>query len=223
MQFCNNKNICYNVYRVGNNFILNLYGGVDHLKKSRGGNIMKDFLEELEIGEGKVKLSKEEIKSILAKHGDYIKIETEKVDNKYKEQLEDNKTTISELKAQIEEAPKSDEMESLKRTIADMEAKEEKRLADEKAQKDDEMLTNNIIEAFGDKVFINEYTKNAIIDSIKSGLKEANNGGKSAKDLFEEITKDKSNIFANPNTLQDMESMGDSEENTNQKEMPILW
>lgn len=184
---------------------------------------MKDFLEELEIGEGKVKLSKEEIKSILAKHGDYIKIETEKVDNKYKDQLEDNKTTISELKTQIENAPKSDEMENLKKTIADMEAKEEKRLADEKAQKDDEILTNNIIEAFGDKVFVNEYTKNAIIDSIKNGLKDANNGGKSAKDLFEEIIKDKSNIFANPNELQDMAGMGDSEENNNSKEMPILW
>ena len=68
---------------------------------------MKDFLEELEIGEGKVKLSKEEIKSILAKHGDYIKIETEKVDNKYKSQLEDNKNTINDLKKQIEESPKS--------------------------------------------------------------------------------------------------------------------
>ena len=59
---------------------------------------MKDFLEELEIGEGKVKLSKEEIKSILAKHGEYIKIETAKVDDKYKSQLEDNKTTIDDLK-----------------------------------------------------------------------------------------------------------------------------
>ena len=93
---------------------------------------MKDFLEELEIGEGKVKLSKEEIKSILTKHGEYIKIETEKVDNKYKDQLEDNKTTISELKAQIEEAPKSDEMESLKSKIADYEQKEADRIAKQK-------------------------------------------------------------------------------------------
>lgn len=184
---------------------------------------MKDFLEELEIGESKVKLSKEEIKNILVKHGEFIKIETEKVDNKYKDQIEDNKTTISELKAQIENAPKSDEMESLKKTIADMEAKEEKRLADEKAQKDDEILTNNIIEAFGDKVFVNEYTKNAIIDRIKNGLKDANNGGKSAKDLFEEIIKDKSDIFANPNQVKDMPGMGDSEEKPETKEMPLIW
>ena len=95
---------------------------------------MKDFLEELEIGEGKVKLSKEEIKSILAKHGEYIKIETDKVDNKYKSQLDDNKTTIDDLKAQIEKAPKSDEMESLKNKIADYEKKEADRTAHEKAK-----------------------------------------------------------------------------------------
>ena len=184
---------------------------------------MKDFLEELEIGEGKVKLSKEEIKSILAKHGDYIKIETEKVDNKYKNQLEDNKNAINELKEQIEKAPKTDEIESLKSKIADMETKEKKRLEEEKAQKDDEILMNNIIEAFGDKEFVNDYTKNAIIAEIKSAYKDTNNGGKSAKDLFEEITKDKSGIFTTPNQQQDMEGMGDSEQDNNTKDMPIMW
>ena len=66
-------------------------------------------------------------------------------------------------------------------------------------------------------------TKNAIINDIKTALKDANNGGKSAKDLFEEITKDKSDIFANPNKISDMEGMGDSEENNSKKEMPMIW
>jgi hypothetical protein len=84
------------------------------------------------------------------------------------------------------------------------------------------MLTKNIIDAFGDKQFINEYTKNAIINDIKSALKDSN-GSKSAKDLFEEITNNKSDIFANPNQIQDMPGMGDSEEDTNKKEMPLMW
>lgn len=184
---------------------------------------MNDFLENLEIGENKIKLSKEEIKSILAEHGKSVKTETEKVESKFKKDIEEYKTTIDDLKQQIEKAPKSDEIENLKNTIADMEAKEKQRIADEKAKKDDEILTNNIIEAFGDKQFINDYTKNAIINDIKTALKDANNGGKSAKDLFEEITKDKSDIFANPNKIPDMEGMGDSETNTNKKEMPIIW
>ena len=103
---------------------------------------MKDFLEELEIGEEKVKLSKEEIKSILAKHGDYIKIETKKVEDEYKSQLEENKATIDDLKTQIEKAPKSDEMESLKNKIAEYEQNEADRTAKQKAKEEDDILTN---------------------------------------------------------------------------------
>ena len=184
---------------------------------------MNDFLENLEIGEDKVKLSKEEIKSILAEHGKSIKTETEKIENKYKKDIEEYKTTIDDLKSKIENAPKSEELENLKQTIADMEAEKQKRAEEEKARRDDELLTKNIIEAFGDKQFINDYTRNAIINDIKKGLKDENNGGKSAKDLFEEYTKDKSDIFANPNKMPDMEGMGDSEETNNKKDMPLMW
>ena len=179
---------------------------------------MKDFLEELEIGEGKVKLSKEEIKSILAKHGEYIKIETDKIDNKYKSQIEDNKTTIDDLKAQIEKAPKSDEMESLKNKIADYEQKEADRTAKEKAKAEDDILNKNINEAFGDKKFVNDFTKNAIMDEIKTALKDSANLGKSAKDLFEEITKGKSGIFANPNQMVDMPGIDEGAENVVSKD-----
>lgn len=184
---------------------------------------LKDFLSDLEIGEDKVKLSKEDIKNIIAESGKVVENEKTKLDEQYKKDVENYKTTIADLKSQIENAPKSEELENLKQTIADMEAKEEKRIADEKAKKDDEILTKNIIEAFGDKQFINDYTKNAIINDIKQGLKDNNNGGKSAKDLFEELTKDKSDIFANPNKMPDMAGMGDSVENVNKKEIPVMW
>ncbi len=177
---------------------------------------LKDYLESLEIGEDKLKLSKEDIKGILAESGKIVTTETDKVKDEYKK-------TIDDLKKQVENAPSSAEIENLKSTIADMEAKEEQRKAEEKAKKEDEALTNNIISAFGDKKFINEYTRNAIIGDIKKGLKDESNSGKSAKDLFEEITKDKSDIFANPNKVLDMAGMGDSETDTNKKDIPILW
>ena len=179
---------------------------------------MKDFLEELEIGEDKVKLSKEEIKSILAKHGDYIKIETKKVEDDYKNQIEDNKKTIEDLKTQIENAPKSDEMESLKTKIADYEAKEASREAEAKAKAEDDVLTKNIIDVFGDKKFVNDFTKNAIVNEIKTALKDSANVGKSAKDLFEEITKDKDGIFENPNQMADMSGVDEGMENTVSKD-----
>lgn len=173
---------------------------------------MKDFLEELEIGEGKVKLSKEDIKNILKKHGEYIKTETDKVEADYKQQLEDNKTTISELKAQIEKAPKSDEMESLKNKIAEYEQNEADRTAKQKAKEEDDILTNNINAVFGDKKFVNDFTKNAIMNEIKTALKDSANMGKSAKDLFEEITNGKDGIFANPNKVVDMPSIDENVE-----------
>jgi len=184
---------------------------------------MKDFLEELEIGENKVKLSKEEIKNILTKHGEYIKIETEKVDNKYKSQLEDNKTTIDELKKEIEDAPKSDEMESLKSKIADYEQKEADRIAKEKAEEEDKILTNNINDLFEGKTFTSEYARNGLLNDIKNGLNNPDNKGKGIQDLFDELTKDKTDIFTNPNQMKDMEGMGDSEQDNNTNDIPIIW
>lgn len=216
--------ICVIIYvELETTLILSSYGGVDHLKKSKGGDIMKDFLEGLEIGEGKVKLSKEEIKSILAKHGDYIKIETEKVDDKYKSQLEDNKNTINDLKKQIEDSPKSDEMESLKSKIADYEQKEADRIAKQKAEEEDKILTDNINALFEGKTFTSDYARNGLMADIKNGLNNPENKGKGIQDLFNELTKDKTDIFANPNQQKDMEGMGDSEQDNNTKETPIIW
>lgn len=179
---------------------------------------MKGFLEELEIGEGKVKLSKEEIKSIIAKHGEYIKTETEKVEKQYRDEINEYKSTIDDLKEQIKNAPKSDELESLKSKIADYEQKEADRIAKQKAKEEDDILTKNIVEVIGDKKFVNDYTKNSIINEVKTALKDNANLGKSAKDLFEQITNGKDGIFANPNQVIDMPSVDENVETTISKE-----
>lgn len=170
---------------------------------------MREFLKGLE-------LDKEIIDTIMTEYGKNLQGLKEQVEE-YKTKASEYSDKIKELSEKSENSSKiQEELEALKKSIADKEA-------EEKAKKDDEILTNNIIEAFGDKKFVNDYTKNAIINDIKNGLKDANNGGKSAKDLFEEYTKDKSDIFANPNQVQDMAGMGDSEDNTNKKEMPLIW
>ena len=184
---------------------------------------MNDFLEKLEIGEGKVKLSKEEIKAILAEHGKSVKIETEKVEDKLKKDIDTYKSTIDDLKAQIEKAPKSDEIENLKTKIADYEQKEVDRKAKEKAEEEDRVLTNNILTIFGDKKFTSDYAKNGLMNDIKAELNKAENKGKGIQEIFDGLTKDKSDIFVAPNQIKDMEGMGDSEENENKKEVPVMW
>lgn len=158
---------------------------------------MREFLKGLE-------LEKETIDTIMAEYGKQVQ--------GLKEKLEESKIAIDDLKAQIEKAPKTEEMENLKNTIADMEAKEQDRIAKEKAIKDDEILTSNIIQAIGDKKFVNDFTKNAIVKEIKDALNENANKGKSAKDLFDEITKDKNDIFVNPNQIVDMPSIDENVE-----------
>ena len=171
---------------------------------------MKDFLENLEIGENKVKLSQEEIKSILAEHGKSVKTETEKVENNMKKENEDLKATIDDLKEQVNKAPKSDEIESLKSKIADYETKEKERKEEEDKKIFEENLNKNVLEAIGDKEFVNERTKNAIINEVKTALQDKANVGKSAKDIFEAITKDSTDIFKNKNELKDMPDIQES-------------
>ena len=171
---------------------------------------MKDFLENLEIGENKVKLSQEEIKSILAEHGKSVKTETEKVENNMRKENEDLKATIDDLKEQVNKAPKSDEIESLKSKIADYETKEKERKEEEDKKIFEENLNKNVLEAIGDKEFVNERTKNAIINEVKTALQDKANVGKSAKDIFETITKDSTDIFKNKNELKDMPDIQES-------------
>ena len=146
---------------------------------------MREFLKGLE-------LDKETIDTIMAEHGKLIteaKEKTQDLENKVK----DYENKIGELSSKAETNTKvQEELDNLKKSIAENEAKA-------KAKAEDDALTKNITSAFGDKKFVNEYTKNAIISDIKTALKDSNNAGKSAKDLFEELTKDKEGIFDNPN------------------------
>lgn len=146
---------------------------------------MREFLKGLD-------LDKETIDTIMAEHGKHIteaKEKTQELENKVKE-YEDK---IDELSSKAETNTKvQEELDDLKKSIAENEAKA-------KAKAEDDALTKNITSAFGDKKFVNEYTKNAIVNDIKIALKDSNNAGKSAKDLFEELTKDKEGIFDNPN------------------------
>lgn len=51
------------------------------------------------------------------------------------------------------------------------------------------------------------------MNEIKIALKDSANMGKSAKDLFEEITNGKDGIFENPNKVVDMPSVDETVEN----------
>lgn len=174
---------------------------------------MKNYLEGLEIGEGKVKLSTEEIKSILTEHGKAITTETERVKKDLTNEINTYKTTITNLENQVKNMPTSDDVTKLQNEIQALKDAENQRLANEKARQEDETLTNNIVSVFGDKKFTSDYVKNGIIADIKSELKKTENTGKGIKEIFETLTKDKNGIFENPNQPTGMPGMGDGKAN----------
>ena len=163
---------------------------------------MREFLKGLD-------LDSELIDTIMAEHGKLV--------TKDKEELQTLKSQIKELKENSQNA------EELQAKYDELIKANEEKEAKQKAEEEDKILTDNINTLFEGKTFTSEYARNGLLNDIKNGLNKPENKGKGIQDLFDELTKDKTDIFTNPNEIKDMEGMGDSEQDNNTKDMPIMW
>ena len=168
-------------------------------------------------------LEEEQIEKVMALYGKAMTKKDKEIETltNDKKELEDKVTTYETKINEFNESAKDNadwktKYEELQTSIKEQEAKK-------KAEEEDKILTDNINALFDGKTFTSEYARNGLLNDIKNGLNKPENKGKGIQDLFNELTKDKTDIFTNPNQMKDMEGMGDSEENTNTKEMPILW
>ena len=133
------------------------------------------------------------------------------------EKIETYETKINEFNETANEnAEWKSKYEELQTSIKEQEAQK-------KAEEEDKILTDNINALFEGKTFTSSYARNGLLNDIKLGLNKPENKGKGIQDLFEELTKDKTDIFTSPNQLKDMEAMGDSEQDNNTKDMPMIW
>ena len=163
---------------------------------------MREFLKGLD-------LDGELIDTIMAEHGKLV--------TKDKEELQTLKSQMKELRENSKNA------EELQSKYDELVKANEEREAKAKAEEEDKILTNNINEVFGDKQFTSEYARVGLTNDIKNELNKPENKGRSIKEIFDTLTKDKTDIFANPNQLKDMAGMGDSEDKPETKEIPVLW
>ena len=163
---------------------------------------MREFLKGLD-------LDSELIDTIMAEHGKLV--------TKDKEELQTLKSQMKELKENSKNA------EELQSKYDELVKANEEREAKAKAEEEEKILTNNINEVFGDKQFTSEYARVGLTNDIKNELNKPENKGRSIKEIFDTLTKDKTDIFANPNQLKDMAGMGDSEDKPETKEIPVLW
>lgn len=169
---------------------------------------MKDYLEKLEIGEEG--LTKDQIKGIIAEASKMTTNEVNKIKTELEKEIAEKDEVIKSLNEDIKKSPSADELENLKSKIADYETKEKERKEQEDKKIFEENLNKNVLETIGDAEFVNERTKNAIINEVKTALQDKANVGKSAKDIFETITKDSTDIFKNKNELNDMPDIQES-------------
>ena len=163
----------------------------------------RDYLEGLG-------LEKEVVDKIMAEYGKSVGDSKEEISSlkskikDYEEKVKDYETKINDLSTKAENNQKiQEELDNLKKSIAEENMKKEQ-------EEKERILTKNIEEVFGDKKFINEYTKEAIIKEVKNQLNDKQNAGKSAKEIFENITKDKDGIFENDNKVTDIPPVNDN-------------
>lgn len=168
-------------------------------------------------------LESEQIDKVMSLYGKAITKKEKEIEtlNASKKELEDKVTTYETKINEFNESAKDNadwksKYEELQTSIKEQEAKK-------KAEEEDKILTDNINTLFEGKTFTSDYARNGLLNDIKAGLNKPENKGKGIQDLFDELTKDKTDIFTNPNQMKDMEGMGDSEEQNNTKEMPMMW
>ena len=168
-------------------------------------------------------LEDEQIDKVMALYGKAIAKKEKEIEtlidtkNNLEDKVKTYETKINEFnESSKDNADWKSKYEELQTSIKEQEAKK-------KAEEQDKILTDNINALFEGKTFTSDYARNGLLNDIKSGLNKPENKGKGIQDLFNELTKDKTDIFTNPNQQKDMEGMGDSEQNNNIKEMPLIW
>lgn len=168
-------------------------------------------------------LTEEQIEKVMSLYGKAIAKKDKEIESltSGKKELEDKVATYETKINEFNESAKDNadwklKYEELQTSIKEQEAKL-------KAEEEDKVLTDNINALFEGKTFTSDYARSGLLNDIKAGLNKPENKGKGIQDLFDELTKDKTDIFTSPNQMKDMEGMGDSEQQTNAKEMPVIW
>lgn len=162
-----------------------------------------DLIEEIMAEYGKkVSTDKKAIETLKQKL-----VETENLANTYK-------TAMNEVEEDFLIAKNSQkELEELKASIAEQEAQRKEAEETEKFETD----LNAIL---GDRKFINEYTRQAVINEFKEALEGKEDANK--EDVFNELTKDREDLFSNPNKV-DLPKIEEVDQEVNKTNIPLMW
>lgn len=155
-------------------------------------NKIKNLLEEVKNG---TKTEEDATKEIMADYGKSLNDEKGKT-TKVQGDLDNANAKIKTYETEIANLKSSSkDNEDWKSKFEELDNKLKGIEAENKRKAEDETLTNNIINAFGDKKFTSDYAKNGLIADIKTELSKEENKGRGITDIMETLTKDKEGIF----------------------------
>ena len=168
-------------------------------------NKIKNLLNEVKNG---TKTEEDVTKELMKDYGKALSEEQTKT-SKVQTELDNANTKIKTYETEITTLRESSkENDGYKEKFEALDKKIKAQEIEDQKRKEDEVLTTNILNSFGDKKFASEYAKNGLIADIKSELSKPENKGKGITDIMECLTKDKDGIFENPNKPADMPGMG---------------
>lgn len=124
----------------------------------------------------------------------------------HKDASGDAQKELDSLRKQVAEQAKT--IETLEKAGGDVQAMqaeldkyreaEKQRRREEREAQADAILTRAAETALGDKAFVNDVTRAHYLSELKKALADKSNKDKSAVDLLQELTRDATDIFANP-------------------------
>ena len=166
-----------------------------------------EFLKELGLEEEIIsKIQAESGKDIQKEKDKYLKLE---------EDIKEKVETIESLNAKINELDGNDvKVQELNKQIEEYQAKENERIANEEKAKKDAEMSSRFEKVIGEKKFLNDIVKEALMNKFKTNLEDENNKSKSDVEIYEELTKDVEGIYENPNKPIDNLSTGNVDTNT---------
>ena len=139
-------------------------------------------------------ITDEALDKIMNLNGDDInaaKGDTKKLEDDLKA-AQDTIKKLEENKGDIEKLQK--ELDDYKQAEADRKKAEEEAAANK-------AISDRFDGCVGDKKFINDFTRNGILDEFKKALELEENKGKGDIEIYTSLTKDREGVFSSPNTI----------------------
>ena len=168
----------------------------EDLKKIIEGITDEQLKSILDINSADIGKAKKDYEDVKAEN-DTLKSDKKSLEERITE-LSDKSNTANDYKKQLDD---------LKKEIKDKEDAE-------KLEAEDKALTDAIVKVFGKKKFSSDYVRDGIIRDMKTEIAKPENKGIGYDKIFENLTKDKEGIFANPNPPANMTGMGNVDTKT---------